>query len=114
MSFEPAPGPATVVIFGASGDLTRRKLFPALYHLAAANLLDDGFAVLGVARESMTEAVRLMVQDEIDVALAVQRDVFRAMARDGSVTVSDIVILYSSSRLTVRRPPVLTQGVSIT
>lgn len=44
-----------MIIFGASGDLTRRKLVPALYHLAAANLLDEGFAVLGVAREALTE-----------------------------------------------------------
>lgn len=44
-----------MIIFGASGDLARRKLSPALYYLAAANLLDDGFAVLGVGRESMTD-----------------------------------------------------------
>ena len=37
-----------------------------------------------------------------------------AVSGEGSVTVSDIVILYSSSRLTVRRPPVLTQGVATT
>jgi glucose-6-phosphate 1-dehydrogenase len=47
--------PCTMIIFGASGDLARRKLTPALYYLAAANLLDDGFAVLGVARENMTD-----------------------------------------------------------
>src|SRR5688500_1781250 len=55
-----------MIIFGASGDLTRRKLFPALYHLAAANLLDDGFAVLGVARESMTdEEYRELMRSEL-------------------------------------------------
>ena len=47
--------PCTMLIFGGSGDLTRRKLMPALYHLAAARLLHDDFAVLGVARESMTD-----------------------------------------------------------
>ena len=47
---EPAPGPATIVIFGASGDLTRRKLLPALYRLAAAQRLPPGFSIIGVAR----------------------------------------------------------------
>jgi glucose-6-phosphate 1-dehydrogenase len=42
----------TMVIFGATGDLTKRKLFPALYQLAAEELLDPQFAVLGVGREA--------------------------------------------------------------
>ncbi|HEU4721751.1 MAG TPA: glucose-6-phosphate dehydrogenase [Gemmatimonadaceae bacterium] len=41
----------TMVIFGATGDLTKRKLFPALYQLAAEHLLGPGFAVLAVGRE---------------------------------------------------------------
>jgi glucose-6-phosphate 1-dehydrogenase len=41
----------TMVIFGATGDLTKRKLFPALYQLAAEHLLAPGFAVLGVGRD---------------------------------------------------------------
>lgn len=58
--------PCTMIIFGASGDLSRRKLVPALYHLAAANLLDEGFAILGVARESMTdEQFRALMRDEL-------------------------------------------------
>ncbi len=49
------PGdPCAMVIFGAGGDLTRRKLIPALYNLAAANLLSREFAVIGLAREAMT------------------------------------------------------------
>ncbi|CAN5688175.1 glucose-6-phosphate dehydrogenase [soil metagenome] len=56
-----------MVIFGASGDLARRKLTPALYHLARAKLLDDGFAVLGVARESMTdEQYRELMRAELE------------------------------------------------
>jgi glucose-6-phosphate 1-dehydrogenase len=39
-----------VVIFGASGDLTKRKLVPALYNLAVSRSLPSGFAVVGVAR----------------------------------------------------------------
>ena len=42
----------TMVIFGATGDLTKRKLFPALYSLAAEHLLSPSFAVLGVGRDS--------------------------------------------------------------
>jgi glucose-6-phosphate 1-dehydrogenase len=39
-----------VVIFGASGDLTKRKLIPALYNLGVSRSLPSGFAVVGVAR----------------------------------------------------------------
>ena len=39
-----------MVIFGAAGDLTKRKLMPALYNLAKAQLLPKEFAVVGVAR----------------------------------------------------------------
>ncbi len=44
------PEPCVAVIFGASGDLTKRKLFPALYALAYRKLLPERFGVLGVAR----------------------------------------------------------------
>ncbi|MEX2103008.1 MAG: glucose-6-phosphate dehydrogenase, partial [Gaiellaceae bacterium] len=49
-----APEPCALVIFGASGDLTQRKLFPALYALAYRNLLPPQFGVVGVARSDMT------------------------------------------------------------
>lgn len=49
------PGnPCAMVIFGASGDLTKRKLIPALYNLAKENLLSREFAVIGFARPEMT------------------------------------------------------------
>ena len=52
---KPAPAdPCVFVIFGASGDLTRRLLVPALYNLAAAGLLSDGFRILGIARAEMS------------------------------------------------------------
>ena len=50
---EHVPGPTSVVIFGASGDLTKRKLLPALFHLEQAGLLPAEFAVTGVARRPM-------------------------------------------------------------
>lgn len=46
--------PCIMVIFGASGDLTKRKLIPALYNLTRDNLLSKGFAVIGFARRPMT------------------------------------------------------------
>ena len=51
----PAP-PATVVIFGANGDLTQRKLMPALYRLAFERRLAPGFAVIGTSRTVMSDA----------------------------------------------------------
>lgn len=49
------PQPQVLVIFGATGDLTRRKLMPAVYRLFCDGVLPDGFAVVGFARESMTD-----------------------------------------------------------
>src|SRR5207237_1159039 len=68
-----SPDPCALVIFGASGDLTQKKLFPALYSLAFRRLLPRGFAVVGVARteetdddfkERMKEAVQQHGRDE--------------------------------------------------
>ena len=50
---ERIPNPGILVIFGASGDLTKRKLFPALFHLRQAKLLPENFAIVGVARRSL-------------------------------------------------------------
>ncbi len=55
-----------VVIFGASGDLTRRKLMPALYNLAVGRALPGGFAVVGVARrEKSHDAFRSEMKDGV-------------------------------------------------
>jgi glucose-6-phosphate 1-dehydrogenase len=48
-------GPCTVIIMGASGDLTSRKLMPALAHLAMDGLLDPDFAAIGVSREAIDD-----------------------------------------------------------
>ena len=48
------PEPGVMVIFGASGDLTARKLVPALYDLAAARRLPMEFAVVGISRTEMS------------------------------------------------------------
>src|SRR4051794_41945792 len=49
------PEPCTIVIFGASGDLTERKLMPALYSLAVRRLLPEHFAIVGAARSDDTD-----------------------------------------------------------
>jgi glucose-6-phosphate 1-dehydrogenase len=48
-------GPCAIVIFGASGDLTQRKLLPALVNLARDKLLPRDFAVIGLARRPMSD-----------------------------------------------------------
>ncbi len=52
----PAP-PCALVIFGATGDLTRRKLVPALYNLAVGGSLPEGFAAVGFARREWSREV---------------------------------------------------------
>ena len=56
-----------LVIFGAAGDLTKRKLIPALYNLKKAELLSDNFAVIGVARAEMDdEEFRQRLRDDMN------------------------------------------------
>ena len=73
LQLQRTPDPCVLVIFGASGDLTRRKLFPALYSLAVRRLLPEKFAVVGVSRsaesddefrERMKHAVQEFGRDE--------------------------------------------------
>ncbi|MGA3327773.1 MAG: glucose-6-phosphate dehydrogenase [Terriglobia bacterium] len=49
------PDPCAMVIFGASGDLTERKLMPALFYLTRERMLPPGFAVVGCARTPKTD-----------------------------------------------------------
>src|ERR1700741_2081872 len=48
------PDPCSFVIFGATGDLTHRLVIPALYNLAAGNLLPEKFCVVGIVRKGMS------------------------------------------------------------
>ena len=58
--------PCTIVIFGANGDLAKRKLLPAIYQLAKDKLLPDGCDILGVARQDIDdEAFRKMMRDAV-------------------------------------------------
>jgi glucose-6-phosphate 1-dehydrogenase len=61
------PDPAVLIIFGAAGDLTWRKLVPALYNLCLDDLLPDHFAVIGVDRNELTdEDFRQRLREGID------------------------------------------------
>ncbi len=51
----PTAAPCAIVIFGASGDLAKRKLIPALYEMAREKLLPDNFVLVGYARSEMTD-----------------------------------------------------------
>src|SRR4051812_35568662 len=55
LRFERRVPPCAVVIFGANGDLTKRKLVPALYRLAYERRLPPAFAILGNSRTQMTD-----------------------------------------------------------
>jgi glucose-6-phosphate 1-dehydrogenase len=62
---ERIPEPGIVVIFGASGDLTKRKLLPALFHLQQAGLLPEAFAIVGVARRNLENEFAADMKDGI-------------------------------------------------
>ena len=76
---ERLPVPATsLVIFGATGDLARRKLLPALYNLAHEGALPERFNLVGVARSDMphgdframaVEAIRQFSRREMPIRL---------------------------------------------
>ncbi len=70
--------PCVMVIFGATGDLTRRKLIPALYNLASRKLLSTDFAIIGCAfnsltteqfREQLTEGMNEFATEPVDTQL---------------------------------------------
>ena len=60
------PDPCSIVIFGASGDLTARKLIPALYHLAKEKQMPPDFRIVGFARREKSDAAW---RDELRQAL---------------------------------------------
>src|SRR5260370_6989352 len=64
--------PCVMVIFGFSGDLTRRKLIPALYNLASQQLLAQEVAVIGVGRTPMSadDARQKLTEDFTNFASA--------------------------------------------
>ncbi|MGI8909700.1 MAG: glucose-6-phosphate dehydrogenase [Rubrobacteraceae bacterium] len=80
----PVPEPGVMVIFGASGDLTARKLVPALYDLAAGRCLPMEFAVVGISRTEMShDDFRKKLREELDEQRAgsVSEDVWESFSK---------------------------------
>ncbi|HET8893756.1 MAG TPA: glucose-6-phosphate dehydrogenase [Gaiellaceae bacterium] len=86
------PDPCALVIFGASGDLTHKKLMPALYALAMRRLLPPRFAIVGVARteedddgfrNDMKEAVQKHGRDEF------RQDIWDSLAENMHYVATD-------------------------
>ncbi|MEP7003190.1 MAG: glucose-6-phosphate dehydrogenase [Chloroflexota bacterium] len=78
------PQPSALVIFGATGDLTARKIVPALYNLALQRLLPAAFAVVGAARAALTsEQYREQLHTELvqfSRTKPINEDVWRSFA----------------------------------
>ena len=73
------PDPCSIVIFGVTGDLAHRLVIPALYNLAANDLLPDNFCIIGIARKgmsseeltaSLTEGLHKYATRKVDEAIA--------------------------------------------
>jgi len=66
---------AIIIIFGATGDLAKRKLFPSIYRLYQSGKISEEFAVVGVARRPWTnETFRENVKDSVENAVSVNSD----------------------------------------
>jgi glucose-6-phosphate 1-dehydrogenase len=55
MRRERTPAPCIIVLFGATGDLSKRKIYPALYNLALRHLLPNGFSIVGFSRQQISD-----------------------------------------------------------
>lgn len=86
--------PCTIVILGAGGDLTHRKLLPAIYELAHQQLLSDDFALVGLVREPATDdSFRADIRKSIsssDEIHGFDEHVFEWLAARCFVTVGDL------------------------
>jgi glucose-6-phosphate 1-dehydrogenase len=86
--------PCVIVIFGASGDLTKRKLVPALYRLVQERLLPAEFAIVGLARTEMTsEEFRARMKEaveEFSEAKRVDEEVWNSFAQGMHYLTTDI------------------------
>ena len=79
MVISPDLEPCILVIFGATGDLTQRKLYPALANLATKGFLPDRFAVVAVGRRSKTDSI---VREEARHAAGFSANTVDIKARD--------------------------------
>ena len=97
--------PCVMLIFGATGDLTKRLLVPALYNLACDGLLSDRFAVLGTATRQITSeqfCANLSSEDD-GIRTFHNRKAFDAKRRRKIPVVSCATILTSLKRSSMWR-----------
>ena len=75
------PDPCAIVIFGASGDLTARKLFPSLFELYGNKAMPERFAIIGAARSDMDdEAFRAKMREAMSENGGMDEELWREMA----------------------------------
>ena len=101
--------PCTIVIFGASGDLTARKLIPALYHLAKDKQMPPQFRIIGFARreksdESWRQELRTAL-DQFSRTKPVDDAVWAAFAENIFYCVGDLTDNAAYARLGTQRIP---------
>ena len=89
------PNPMTLVLFGATGDLARSKLWPALHDLAATGRLPEELAVLGVSRSPATEELRELAAEHglRELSMGTSQD-YRVAAEEGATIVRIGTSLY--------------------
>ncbi len=86
------PPDHVIVLFGATGDLATRKLWPGLYHLEAAGLMPPEFAVIATARGNYTDdELRALARKAVEDSgrVAVDEEAWARFARRLSYTVTD-------------------------
>src|SRR5580658_10310566 len=95
--------PCSIVIFGASGDLTARKLIPALYHLCKDKLMPSSFRIIGFARRDKTdEAWRAELREALDKfsrSKPVDEEVWKLFAANVHYCVGDMTEAASYEKL---------------
>src|SRR5271165_85448 len=71
--------PCAMVLFGATGDLAKRLVIPALYNLERTRILPDGFALIGVARgEDSTDGWRRSMRENLEALVQSKTGTFNA------------------------------------
>ena len=85
-------GPCAMVIFGAGGDLTKRKLIPAIYNLAKGKLLPEQFAIVGVSAEQFsTDDFRQRSTTDIKEYSTSGVDMLRGIGSSSASTISPAI-----------------------
>ncbi|MBI5642771.1 MAG: glucose-6-phosphate dehydrogenase [Deltaproteobacteria bacterium] len=97
------PGPAAMIIFGASGDLARRKIMPALFKLTRSKILTENFFIMGMARTEMdSDSFRRMIEAALREAGGFDEAIWERFSKKlyyKTVDYTDIKALEEAGRL---------------